>query len=318
MTQFLDIHLATDDERLAAHENCHDVWSLGLPLAEHVARRENSALHRRARWIVGCLDGRVVAALASHPLRFRLHGRSLAGIGIASVHTLVEFRGQGFAQRMVRWIEPFERQRGARLSVLFCDIDPRYYERLGYTLCPSHAGWAVTVGGKAIDDRDASWQLLPAPTGDDFAGAIAQYADLYNSDHGRRALAIERTPDYWQHLAAREANDERLWLASKSGDRRGYVWLRTAGRDLVIDDHAVRDGDERTRAALLESVTHLALERGLARAGGWLPMAAPASELFAIVSRHDEITMLKPLDEGVVLDPAALAATDWLQEIDHV
>jgi GNAT superfamily N-acetyltransferase len=318
MTQFLDIHLASDAERIAAHENCHDVWSLGLALEDHVFRRESSALHRRARWIVGCLDGRVVAALASHWLRFRLHGRSLPGIGLASVHTLREFRGQGFAQRMVRWIEPFERQRGARISVLFCDIEPRYYERLGYVVCPSHAGWSVTAGRKVVENRKRDWELMPAPTGSQFAGAIAQYAKLYDSDHGRRALSIERTADYWQHLAERQAYDERFWLASKSGQQCGYTWLRTVGRDLLIDDHAVRDGDESTRSALFEQVTQLAVERGLSRAGGWLPTVAPAGEHFAIVPRRDEITMLKPLDEGVTLDAAALAAMDWLQEIDHV
>jgi predicted N-acetyltransferase YhbS len=318
MTQFLDIHLASDAERIEAHENCHAVWSLGLPRAEHVARREKSALHRRARWIVGCLDGRVVAGLASHPLRFRLHGHSLPGIGIASVHTLRQFRGQGFAQRMIRWIEPFERERGARLSALFCDIEPRYYERLGYVLCPSHAGWSAAAGRKTVDDSGDRWHLAPAPTGDDFAGAIAQFAELYDSDHGRRALSIERTPDYWQHLAACTPDDERFWLTSRTGERCGYAWLRTAGTDLVIHDHAVRDGAEQTRVELFKRILQLAIERELSRVGGWLPAASPAQEQFSITPRHDEITMLKPLDEHVTLDLASLAAADWLQEVDHV
>ena len=208
MTQFLDIHLASDAERVAAHENCHDVWSLGLSLTDHVKRRENSALHQRHRWIVGCLERRVVAALASHPIVFRLHGRPVPGIGIASVHTLQDFRGQGFAQRLIRWIEPYERDRGARLSVLFCDIEPRYYQRLGYVLCPSHIGWAETAGHKTIVEPSGRYTLVPAPTGAEFVGAIGQYAELYDSDHGRRDLAVDRTPDYWQHLAARRASDE--------------------------------------------------------------------------------------------------------------
>ena len=105
MTKTLDIHLATDQQRRHAHANCHDVWSLGLPLAEHIARRETSALHRRARWIVGCVAGRVVAGLASHPLMFRLDGSVHPGIGIASVHTLPEFRRQGLAPQMLEWID---------------------------------------------------------------------------------------------------------------------------------------------------------------------------------------------------------------------
>jgi predicted N-acetyltransferase YhbS len=318
MTQFLDIHLADDDERRAAHENCHDVWSLGLPLAAHVARREDSALHRRARWVVGCLDGRVVAALASHPLRFQLHDRSFPGIGIASVHTLPEFRGLGLAQRMIRWIEPFERQRGARLSVLFCDIDPRYYARLGYTLCPSHRGWASTASIEHAPVGNDGWRLQATDTAETFAKQIPNSADIYDSDHGRRAFSVERTADYWQHLADRLPEAERFWFVSPGRDRCGYVWLRTVDSDLVIDDHAVRDGADATRSMLLRAVVELATQRGLARAGGWLPSTPLADGLFGLAPRTDEITMLKPLDEGVVLDQATIAACDWLQEIDHV
>jgi GNAT superfamily N-acetyltransferase len=318
MTQFLDIHLANDDERRAAHENCHDVWSQGLPLAAHVAHRECSALHQSARWAVGCLDGRVVAALASHPLRFRWHGRSYPGIGIASVHTLREIRGLGFAQRMIRWIEPFERQHGARLSVLFCDIDPRYYARLGYTLCPSHSGWASTASIDLPHVGNDGWRLQPAEKTGTFAAQIAAFAEIYNSDHARRAFSVERTTDYWQHLADRLPEAERFWFVSPAGDRCGYVWLRTETRDVVIDDHAVRDGVDANRSILLRAVVKLAAQRGLARAGGWLPAVPLTDGLFGLEPRTTEITMLKSLDEAVVLDQAAIAACDWLQEIDHV
>jgi predicted acetyltransferase len=318
MTQFLDIHIAGDAERCQAHENCHDVWSLGLSLTDHVTRRESSALHCRARWIVGCIEGRVVAALASHPLRFLLHGRSFPGIGIASVHTLQEFRGQGLAQRMIRWIESFEQHEGARISTLFCDIEPRYYERLGYTLCPSHLGIAKTDGAVRTESLADGWRLVPVAADEEFSRRLPRLAEIYASDHGRRALAIERTPDYWTHLAARLPGAEHFWLLAPTGQEYGYAWLTTADKGLVLQDHAVRGGDAATREALLRLVICLGRERGMEQVGGWLPAVSPASELFTLTPRKTEITMVKSLDLALSFDAAALAAADWWQEIDHV
>ena len=180
MTQFLDIHIASDAERCQAHENCHDVWSLGLSLPDHVARRENSALHCRARWIVGCMGGRVVAALASHPLRFLLHGRSFQGIGIASVHTLKEYRGQGIAQRMIRWLESFEQHEGhgsARCSAISSRDTT---SRLAYLLCPSHLGIAKTDSVGCAEDSCGGWHLVPVAAAEDFAERIPRLAEIYS------------------------------------------------------------------------------------------------------------------------------------------
>jgi predicted acetyltransferase len=318
MTQPLDIHIAGDAERRQAHENCHDVWSLGLSLSDHVARRENSALHCRARWIVGCIEGRVVAALASHPLRFLLQGRSFPGIGIASVHTLLEYRGQGIAQRMIRWIESFEQHEGARISTLFCDIEPRYYERLGYTLCPSHLGVAKTDRALIVEGPPNGCRLVPVAKNEVFSERIPRLAAIYESDHGRRALAIERTPDYWAHLAARLPQAEHFWILDRAGQECGYVCLTTADNGLVIQDHAVRDGDVGAREALLRLVISLGRERGMGQVGGWLPSVPSVEELFTLSLRSQEITMVKSLDLALSFDEAALAAADWWQEIDHV
>lgn len=318
MTQFLDIHLATDDERCRAHENCHDVWSLGLTLTEHVARREKSALHRRAHWIVGCLGGKVVAALASHPVRFWLHGRSFPGIGIASVHTLDAYRGQGIAPRMIRWAESHEQQAGARISTLFCDIDPRYYERLGYTLCPAHIGWASTDSANPGVNAVAGWRLVAVPAGEEFARRVPRLASLYDSDHGQRPLAVDRTADYWEHLAARQPTAEHFWLLDPTGQTVGYAWLRQAKLDLLIDDQAVLAGDAERREKLFRLVIEMAKGRALTRAGGWMPKASPAEALFAISRREDEITMVKSLDMSLSFDGAAIESADWWQEIDHV
>ncbi|MBI2823550.1 MAG: GNAT family N-acetyltransferase [Planctomycetia bacterium] len=316
MPTSLDIHVASAAERRAAHANCHDVWSLGLPVDKHVARREASPLHQRARWIVGCLGSQVVCALASHPIVLRVHGASVPGMALASVHTLASLRGRGFAQQLLAWIEPFEHARGARVSTLFCDINPGFYARLGYVLCPSHEGWAVPAAPRPpenIDEQDDT-RLVPLTADSDESWIRA----IYDSDHGRRPLAVERPADYWRHLAARFPNSECLIMTTAAGERLGYVRVHRVENDLVILDHAVEGGDDRLRAELWRHAIALGTRQEATRVGGWLPDGPPAQALFHVEPRHDEITMVKPLDDRIAIDAAIVAASAWVQEIDHV
>ena len=134
----LDIHPASETERIAAYRNVHDVWSGGLDLEAHVARRLQSVQHNRADWFVGTLDGDVVTSLACYPLMFQLDGDSVPGIALGSVHTRADCRRRGFAGELIAWVEEHQQRRGVVLSLLYSDIDPRYYARLGYQECPSN------------------------------------------------------------------------------------------------------------------------------------------------------------------------------------
>ena len=118
-----------------------DIWSKGLPLEEHVASRLASPKHRLAQWYVGTLDGRVVVSLGCYPLVFSYRGETAPGFSIGSVYTLAECRGQGLAPQLLDWVERHEAGRGPKSALLYSDINPDYYARLGYTLCPSLEGW---------------------------------------------------------------------------------------------------------------------------------------------------------------------------------
>ena len=107
--------------------------------------------HTAEGWYVGTLDGRVVTSLGCYPIRFQIDGEDLPGIAIGSVHTLSEVRGRGFAPQLIDWVE--RDNPGAALSVLFSDIQPEYYARIGYVLCPSLEGW-VDSGKLTISPRN--------------------------------------------------------------------------------------------------------------------------------------------------------------------
>ncbi len=318
MSQSLDIHVATVDERRAAHANVFDVWPRGSTLQEHVARRDASPLHLRGRWCVGCLEDRVVTSLASHAVTFRLRGRSIPGIAIGSVHTLVQHRGRGFAPRLLDWAERYEHQHGARLSVLFSDIKPDYYARLGYRRCPARRGWAdpqsLTARAPAATD---AYRLVPFAVAD----GRDEMTRIYDADYSRELLWIDHSGEYGMHLSARRPEDEYNWLFSAASDARvGYVRLTHAGELTKLADYAVvpHADEEAARQALFQLAIARATARGAKRVGGWFPDRPSSRACFKMEDRPDEITMFKPLDPSVVLDPQCLHAADRFVEIDHV
>ena len=83
----------------------------------------------------------MVTSLAAHPIQFRIDGNTVSGIAIGSVYTTKDVRGRGLAPLLIAWVEDYKQRQGTGLSVLYSDIKPEYYVRLGYALCPSWEGF---------------------------------------------------------------------------------------------------------------------------------------------------------------------------------
>lgn len=310
MNERLDIHVASDHERRAAHANVHDVWGRGLPLDQHVIRRMNAPLHRRATWYVGTLAGQVVSGLGCHGVVVRLRLTEMPAIAIASVHTLAAFRGRGFAPRLIAHVEAEQKAHGARLALLFSDVAPAYYERLGYVRCPAHYGNSLASTAAEPAPGTRLWRFEPAL-------AIGRLAKLFESHHRGNPLLIARPEEYWRHLIARAPDDEFYWFIA--GERIcGYARMALDGSAVKLRDYAVEGGDNGLAENLFRALCAMARERRLEGVVGWLPDDPAARRCFEIRPRDKEITMFKPLDPTIVLDDDCLAAADRICEIDHV
>ena len=310
----LDLHAASPAERLAAYRNVHDVWSGGLPMEQHLARRLASEQHNRANWFVGCLAGEVVTSLACYPLQFRVRGQTLCGISIGSVHTLAAFRGRGFAPRLIDWVEKQQAAAGAAISLLYSDIEPAYYGRLGYRQCPAFKGRrdVTALPGGVADNR--SWRLRPIRASEQ----LEQIAAWYASYHGGLPISIFRDDAYWRHLLEKRPRDEFFQLEDPDAAACGYARLGVEGGQLKLIDDALTSTDAGVEEQLYRAMLDLAAERSLESAGGWLPDSPAARAYFSLEPRRDEITMLKSLERSVVLDEELIAAAHRFTEIDHV
>jgi predicted acetyltransferase len=308
----LDVHPASGEELIAAHRNVFDIWSKGLPIEDHVRNRLESPSHTRATWYVGTVDGQVVTSLGCYPLRFRVRGDELRGIAIGSVYTVSECRGRGFAPKLIARVEDDERGRGAALSVLYSDIEPQYYARRGYTLCPSWEGWSNAV---EVPAPEASAPRLAPVSG---VSDIEQIAQLYRDYHGSAPLSVARDMDYWMALFNKSPSDEFYALTQDGHVWLGYARVAVKGGAWRITDFALADQSDALAEQFYRALAAAAHAAGAKRVGGWLPDSAAAKKLFQLTPRAREITMIKSLSDEVSCSPDLVAATSRFCEIDHV
>ena len=190
MAERLEIHPASEPERIQAFRNVHDVWGGGVDLETHVRHRLQSVQHNRATWFVGCLGGRVVTSLGCYPMLFCLNGRVVPGIALGAVHTRAEWRGRRFAPRLIRWVEEYQQDRGATLALLYSDIDPEYYARQGCLPCPSWEGW-IDLSGAGRIDVSGQATLIPMETG----RSRTELAKLYDDFHAGIPMSVARNAE---------------------------------------------------------------------------------------------------------------------------
>ncbi|HEY2894015.1 MAG TPA: GNAT family N-acetyltransferase, partial [Pirellulales bacterium] len=276
MDDELAIHVASHAELEHAHQNVFDLWSKGMPLAEHVAYRLNSPSHRRATWFVGTLDDRVVVSLGRYPLHFRLRDEVVSGVAIGSVYTVREFRGRGFAGQLLDWVDENSREAGAALSILYSDIDPAYYARRGYILCHSWAGWRDPCD--ELPARAVTHRFVPIAA----AEHLARLTELYASYHGAAPLSVERNAEYWQMTLKKFPTDQFFVLESAHQSWSGYVRVGQKDNLWKITDFALADQTEKLAEGFYSAFLTLGAAGGARRIGGWLPDSAPARQFFEL------------------------------------
>jgi predicted acetyltransferase len=305
-----DLHAANPDERAQAFANVHEVWPSDPNPEEHLRRRLANPKYENATWYVGTLNGRVVAACGCYHVSVCIDGAVERASAVGAVHTLPEFRGRGFAPRVLAFAEGEERTAGKTFSLLYSDIGAPYYERLGYRCCAASQGLVAAAESKteravAYDFR----QFRPAER-------LSILIDLYDRAHQRHPLSIARSSDYWRYLLTQNSEDEFYFLIH--GKPLGYVRLAIKPNGIVIRDASLLDDDDETERGLYSAVIALAKSRGVERVGGWMPADAVCRKLFQVDNRIQELTMIKPLVDRIKIEERHCAAAQYFHEIDHV
>lgn len=298
---------------IAAHKNVFEQWGRGRSLDEHLEYRLHSPSHRRATWFVGCVDGAVVTSLGCYPIQFQVAGETMPGVAIGSVFTTRDFRRRGYAARLAEWVDAHHKQHGVGMSVLYSDIDPNYYAKCGYVLCPSYEGW-FRPRDEEFPQSASGLSLVEFDVREEFTEVATMYAEY----HGAAAISIVRDKAYWDSIIEKFPHDRYFWLEEPTGGRAAYVRTQQAGTTLRITDYALANRDDELAEELYATLLSAAATWDFERVGGWLPSGEAARRFFNVQRRSKEITMIKPLAYERPLTAAAIASTGYFCEIDHV
>ena len=311
MSDNLDLHEASADERAQAFRNVHDVWPVDPDPEEHLRRRLANPKYANATWYVGTLDGRVVAACGCYHVSVCIDGAVEPACAVGAVHTLPEFRGRGFAPRVLAFAESQEREAGKTFSLLYSDISPAYYERLGYRRCAAAQGWLNPAESKA--ERPVMCELRQFQAAEELSTLI----DLYDRAHRRFPLSIARSSRLLALLCSLKIREDEFYFVEPSGSR----WAMSGwGSGLTESSYETSRcwTTMMNERDLYSAVIALAKERGAERVGGWMPADAVCRELFEVTDRVKELTMIKPLVDRIKIDERHCLAAQHFHEIDHV
>jgi predicted N-acetyltransferase YhbS len=310
MSDQLDLHRASAAERTQAFRNVYEVWPSASDPEEHLERRLANPKFDNATWYVGTLAGRVVTACGCYQVSVSVDGAVEPSFAVGSVHTLPEFRGKGFAPRLVVFAEAQERSLGKTFCLLYSDIGPAYYERLGYRVCRASQGWVNPA--ESTEGLEPS-ALIRLSAGDE----MPTLSDLYAGGHTRYSLTIARSADYWRYLLNQNPLDE-FYFVSAGSRHVGYVRLGIRPERIVIRDVSLLEDTDAAERGVYSAVIALAKARGAAQVGGWMPADPVCRELFAVTDRVKELTMIKPLVDRIKIVDRHCQAAAHFHEIDHV
>jgi predicted N-acetyltransferase YhbS len=135
-----------------AFAQVHVVWPHDPDPAVHLEKRLASVQHQRASWFVIEDAGTVVCSLGAYPFQlFGPDGDRPARV-FGAVFTPEAHRGQGHAARLLRWVCDYYAEQGTLDFMLYSDIDPAFYQKLGFQTLPSYEwAWDLQRSGLRVD-----------------------------------------------------------------------------------------------------------------------------------------------------------------------
>lgn len=106
-----------------------DAWSEGASIESYLDGCRNSVKYRQGKWYVLSINGKLVASLITYQYCFDLPD---GFHGVGSVATSIDARRCGYASILVRAVSSELEDAGSAGIFLFSDIDPVFYQALGF------------------------------------------------------------------------------------------------------------------------------------------------------------------------------------------
>jgi len=287
-----------------------DIWHEGLDARAY--RRYYTAqlgtpwgrshLHRWA--LVNAGD--VLASAKVYDFAGALDGRSMRLAGLGAVFTQPGHRGRGYARMLVDRLVDRAAAEGADLALLFSEIGPDYYLRLGFTGVPRSD---LTLRVIESSRRGAPMTLVRAGNENDLANA----ADMGRARSQSSRFKLDRDRELIQFAIAGKrllaglgppgAREVQFFVAEEGAAAVAYVCISTRGSTWTIEEAGDRDPAGARLGAILQAL--IARDPGVVRptVRGWLPADFHPPQIEVIGrSPSAEVMMIRPLTARGVPD----------------
>ena len=291
------------------------LWGYGRSEAEHLAHTAAQLAHagpELLRYVGLVADHGLVAASKRYSLLFRVGGRDARVLGVGAVFTKEGERGRGHAPALIRAMAAEARDLGYAAAILYSDIDPAYYARLGFVALPALDHFALPAelpGAGALAFRPANEGDLDRL----IAWHEASWADAPEAIRPMRSRALWRFFTWRNRIAG-------AWILSEGGRDVGYLLagLDDPRRDLPeprpegllwVDEWSAPGVDP---ARVLATIRAVAEREGARAIGRWLRPGQGAAP-FREAKRTASFPMILPLAAGLSVDPAR----DYLGSFEH-
>jgi predicted N-acetyltransferase YhbS len=258
-------------------------------------------------------QGRILASAKRYDFRARLGDRLVNVLGVGAVFTPAALRGHGHAAALLAEMHDEARERGCDVALLFSEIGPDYYARLGYDVVEEQE---VTL--EVVRKRGAPATLVrsgDAADLDTIAEISARYAD-------GAAFALERSTGVINLGLTRRRLLAGLgpaglrqceFFVSEEGHRAvAYVVISRGPRGLVLEDCGDWDPTGARIGAILQVLDARDPAQPAMRLTGRLPASLRPPQLRVVLERPPgDVMMIKRLREGLIIPSPLSPVVYW-------
>ncbi len=254
-------------------------------------------------------DGEPVATMWLFETPFQLDGRPIRAGGIGSVVVRDDLRKQGVGTRFMGAVHDLLRSEGYEAALLFSNIDPRFYLKLGYQVLPTRHYSGVIPA--AVETVTGPWTIRPYADTD-----FDAVRDLHNAGAAARRLGLLRDDTYWAYdflasdlyaeLIAEEPGEPWEFLVGEQGGEVAAYLRSSPGEDdsLEVNEFAFKPGGEELVSSMLTWIRDrvfpakpLTVEGLLpSRFGDLCPAASPEWK-----DQDKGVMMMRPIADGFEL-----------------